>query len=269
MFRILKILTGLVFLLGLVACSGTSPVPQTNPPEATETDRVAVPLAAPAYDGPVFVRLTTEPGEMLGVFYPELAPNHVGSFVHLTNSGFYTGTTFHRIVPGFVIQGGDPNSKDMDPRNDGIGGPRISDVLNPEELRLLDQVNAMLEAKGYGQLDGDANLKAEFSKSAKHIRGTLSMARGAGLDTAGSQFFVCVDRTASLDGNYTIFGYVFKGMETADIIVGGEKNPAAGQDAPAIPIAILKAEIIEGVEGLRDDEKIAWDQVPAELRNVK
>ncbi len=224
-------------------------------------------LAAEA--NPVFVRLTTEPGEMLGVFYPELAPHHVDSFLHLSRSGFYTGTKFHRIVPGFVIQGGDPNSKDMDPRNDGTGGPRLSDVLNEEDAQLVNKVNEMLAANGYVGIDGEALLKAEFSKTAKHMRGSLSMARGRGVDSAGSQFFVCVANTSQLDGQYTIFGYVFKGIETADIIVGGEKNPAAGRDAPAVPIAILKAENIEGVDNLRDDEKAAWEQVPAELRNVK
>lgn len=219
--------------------------------------------------GPVFVRLTTDPGEMLGVFYPELAPHHVDSFIHLSRSGYYTGTKFHRIVPGFVIQGGDPLSKDMDPRNDGTGGPTLYDVLNEEDTLLLEKFNQMLDARGYVGLNGEAMLKAELSKTAKHVRGTLSMARGGHMDSAGSQFFVCVDNAPALDGQYTMFGYVFKGMETADVIVGGEKNPAAGRDAPSIPITILKAEIIEGVDGLRDDEKAAWEQVPANLRNVK
>ena len=225
---------------------------------------------ATAADGPIFFRLTTEPGEMLGVFYPELAPHHVDSFIHLSRTGFYTGTKFHRIMPGFIIQGGDPNSKDMDPRNDGLGSPTIADVLNPEEAKLVQQVNTMLADKGFTGLNGEANLRAEFSTTAKHLRGTLSMARGPGdIDSAGSQFFVCVANTPQLDRQYTIFGYVFKGMEAADIIVGGEKNPAAGRDAPAIPVAILEAEIIEGVDGLRPDEKEAWDALSPKLRNVK
>jgi len=226
-------------------------------------------VAAAGEPSPIFVRLTTEPGEMLGVFYPELAPHHVDSFVHLTRSGFYTGTKFHRIVPGFVIQGGDPKSKDMDPRNDGTGGPKLSDALSGDVALMLEEFNKMLDANGYVGVDGEALLKAEFSKTVKHVRGTLSMARGKGVDSAGSQFFVCVANSAALDGQYTIFGYVFKGMEAADVIVGGEKNPAAGRDAPAIPVVILNAEIIEGVDGLRDDEKAAWAQVPDNLKNVK
>ncbi len=225
-------------------------------------------LAAAASD-PVFLRMTTEAGEMLAVFYPELAPHHVDSFIHLSRTGFYEGTKFHRIVPGFVIQGGDPKSMDMDPRNDGSGGPTIADVLNEEEAQLVAQVNNMLAGKGYAGLQGEAVLKAEFSKTAKHIRGTLSMARGSEHDSAGSQFFVCVDNASALDGQYTIFGYVFKGMETADIIVSAKKFPAAGPDAPAKPVALTKTEIIEGSDGLRPDEKSVWDELPAKLRNVK
>jgi len=223
MFSTPRILTA-CFLLVLLTGSLASGV-STQPEAAVAGD--------PA---PVFVRITTEPGEMLGVFYPELAPHHVDSFIHLTRTGFYTGTKFHRIVPGFVIQGGDPLSKDMDPRNDGSGGPRLSDVLNEDDTRLLDQFNQMLADRGYVGVDGEAMLKAEVSKTAKHVRGTLSMARGKGFDTAGSQFFVCVDNSPALDGQYTVFGYVFKGMEVADVIVSGEKNPSAGRDAPAIPV---------------------------------
>jgi len=222
-----------------------------------------------ADSAPVFVRLTTEAGEMLGVFYPELAPHHVAGFIHLSQSGFYSGTRFHRIVPGFVIQGGDPKSKDMDPRNDGTGGPKLTDVLNEEDAQLLDQVNEMLAGKGYVGLDGDALLKAELSKTVKHYRGTLSMARGGDLDTAGSQFFVCVADAPALDGKYTIFGHVFKGMDVADIIVSGEKNPAAGRDAPAIPVSILKMEIIEGADNLTSDEKNLWEELPAQFRSAK
>lgn len=224
---------------------------------------------ARAEEAPVFVRLVTQQGEMLGVFYPELAPNHVASFIHLSRTGFYNGTKFHRIVPGFVIQGGDPLSKDMDPRNDGSGGPRMSDVLSEDEARLVDEVNAMLDAKGYLGIDGEASLKAEFSRTAKHKRGALSMARGRPVDSAGSQFFVCVEDTPQLDGQYTLFGFVFMGMEVADQIVNAEKGKGAGPDAPKKPVAIINSEIIEGVDGLRADEKTAWEALASEHKNVK
>ena len=161
--------------------------------------------AGAAAADPLFARLETVHGNILLVFYPELAPNHVNNFVNLSKNGFYDGTRFHRIVPGFVIQGGDPNSKDEDPRNDGMGGPTIADVLDAEGTEMLAEVNAKLETLGYKGLEGQANLKAEFS-SEKHVRGTLSMARSRDPDSAGSQFFVCVADTPQLDNQYTVFG---------------------------------------------------------------
>lgn len=219
---------------------------------------------------PTFARLETDEGNILVVFYPELAPHHVGNFVHLSRTGFYDGTKFHRIMPGFIIQGGDPNSKDMDPRNDGLGGPTLADILTEEDAQVVSQVNELLESKGYTPITGDALLKAEFSKTAHHLRGTFSMARSPrGIDTAGSQFFICVDKTAQLDGQYSIFGHVVSGMEVADIIVNAEKNPAAGRDYPAVPVALNKSVIIEGTGGLTPEEKAAWDAMPAGLKNVK
>ena len=221
-------------------------------------------LNAQAAD-PQFVRLQTEEGNILLVMYPELAPNHVGNFTHLARTGFYDGSRFHRIVPGFVIQGGDPNSKDNDPRNDGMGGPTLADILGPEEAALVEQLNAKLEAKGYAPIQGEARLKAEFSSTSHHLRGSLSMARSRDIDSAGSQFFVCVDKTAQLDGQYTIFGHVVMGMDVADTIVSAEQNPA-GRDAPAIPVAIIKAEVIDGTDGLTAEEKEAWKALPEGLK---
>jgi peptidyl-prolyl cis-trans isomerase B (cyclophilin B) len=225
--------------------------------------------AAARADEPQFVRLETGAGDILLVFYPELAPHHVGNFTHLARTGFYDGSKFHRIVPGFVIQGGDPNSKDADPRNDGMGGPTMTDVLTSAELVLVKEVNDLLASKGYAGLDGPANLKAEFSDTVKHARGTLSMARSRDVDSAGSQFFICVADTPQLDGQYTIFGHVVSGIEVADTIVNAEKNSAAGRDAPRDPVAILKAVVIDGTSGLTDAEKAAWDDLPVQLKSVE
>ncbi len=210
--------------------------------------------------------MDTDAGSILLVFYTELAPHHVDNFVHFSKTGFYEGTQFHRIIPGFMIQGGDPNSKDADPRNNGMGGPTLADVLTIEESKLIDEVNRMLEDKGYAGLTGSANLKAEFSQTVKHVTGTLSMARSQNVDSAGSQFFICVAETPQLDGKYTVFGQVVKGQEVADTIVNAEKNPAAGQDAPAIPVSITRITIIEGTGDLTADEKAAWDALPADLK---
>ena len=136
--------------------------------------------------------IETKFGEITLKFFPEAAPNHVNSFIELANDGFYDGTTFHRIVPGFVIQGGDPNTKSTDRSKHGMGGPGFT-------------------------------LKAEFS-SLPHKRGTLSMARAAHPDSAGSQFFICVADAPFLDGEYTVFGEVVEGMEVVDKIVSQPKD---------------------------------------------
>ena len=139
----------------------------------------------------------TNLGDITLRFFPEVAPNHVNNFIELAQKGFYNGTTFHRVVPRFVIQGGDPNSKNPDRSKHGMGGP------------------------GY-------QVKAEFNKK-PHRRGTLSMARSAHPDSAGSQFFICVADVPSLDGQYTVFGEVVKGMEVVDKIVS---QPRDGNDNP-------------------------------------
>ncbi len=139
----------------------------------------------------------TKFGEITLKFFPEVAPNHIKSFIELAQKGFYNGTTFHRVVPNFVIQGGDPNSKNPDRSKHGMGGP------------------------GY-------QLKAEFSNK-PHQRGTLSMARSAHPDSAGSQFFICVAAAPFLDGKYTVFGEVLKGMDVVDQIIS---QPRDGNDNP-------------------------------------
>jgi peptidyl-prolyl cis-trans isomerase B (cyclophilin B) len=136
--------------------------------------------------------IETKFGEINLKFFPEVAPNHVNSFIELARDGFYDGTTFHRIVPGFVIQGGDPNTKSDDRSRHGMGGPGFT-------------------------------LKAEFSKL-PHKRGSVSMARAANPDSAGSQFFICVADAPFLDGEYTIFGEVVEGMDVVDKIVSQPKD---------------------------------------------
>ncbi len=141
--------------------------------------------------------IETKLGSITLKFFPDVAPGHVKNFVDLAKKGFYDGTTFHRVIPGFMIQGGDPNSKNADKSRHGMGGP------------------------GY-------TIKAEFN-SRPHKRGTLSMARSSNPDSAGSQFFICVKDSAFLDRQYTVFGEVVSGMEVADKIV---TQPRDGNDNP-------------------------------------
>ena len=141
--------------------------------------------------------LETKFGNITLKFFPDVAPKHVNSFIELASEGFFDGTTFHRVVPGFVIQGGDPNSKSDDRSKHGTGGP------------------------GY-------TLKAEFSKL-PHTKGTLSMARAGDPNSAGSQFFICVADAPFLDGQYTVFGEVIDGMNVVDEIVA---QPRDSRDNP-------------------------------------
>ncbi|MDQ3439992.1 MAG: peptidylprolyl isomerase [Planctomycetota bacterium] len=147
--------------------------------------------------------IETDAGTMVAELYPKLAPQTVNSFVFLAREGFYEGVIFHRVIPGFMIQGGDPTGT-------GSGGP------------------------GY-------SVPAEFNDT-KHERGILSMARSQDVNSAGSQFFVMHDTYPSLDGKYTVFGKLTKGVETVDKIVTA---PTGANDRPTNPVKIKKITIDE------------------------
>jgi cyclophilin family peptidyl-prolyl cis-trans isomerase len=199
-----------------------------------------------------FVRLHTEVGDILLALDSEVAPHHVQNFLHLASTGFYDGTYFHRIIPGFMIQGGDPNTKDESPGNDGQGGPGWQDVLPPAELARLREVEAMVEKRGY-VLPDRAQLAAEFSAT-PHVRGTLSMARANDPDSGGSQFFICVARAPHLDNQYTAFGHVVSGMDVVDQIVSAPQRPGRGNQ-PVDPVHILSATVIEDTSQLTAAER--------------
>jgi peptidyl-prolyl cis-trans isomerase B (cyclophilin B) len=152
---------------------------------------------AEAAKGPKAI-IKTKFGDMDIVLFSDKAPKHVENFIALAKSGFYNGTIFHRVIPMFMIQGGDPNTKDLSkPETYGQGGP-------------------------------SQRIKAEFN-DIPHRRGILSMARTNDPDSAGSQFFIVVKDSNFLDGQYTVFGEVVKGMEVADQIV---RLPRNSQDLP-------------------------------------
>ena len=143
-------------------------------------------------------KIETNFGNIEFKLLPELAPEHVRNFIKLTQSGFYDGTLFHRVIPGFMIQGGDPNTKDPNLKSSwGMGGP------------------------GY-------TINAEFN-SRSHLRGIISMARSTDPNSAGSQFFIVTSDSTFLDREYTVFGEVTSGMDIADKIVN---LPRDGNDCP-------------------------------------
>ena len=150
-----------------------------------------------------------ENGNTLEVeLYPKIAPNTVANFISLANSGFYNGVIFHRVIPGFMIQGGDPEGI-------GIGGPGYS-------------IRGEFAANG-------------FENKLNHIRGVISMARSQNPDSAGSQFFIMVDDAPHLDGQYAAFGQVIGSMDEADRIVSVRRDM---RDKPLEP-QIMKSVTVE------------------------
>ncbi|OLD32739.1 MAG: peptidylprolyl isomerase [Thaumarchaeota archaeon 13_1_40CM_2_39_13_2] len=152
--------------------------------------------------------IETNFGNIILELMPETAPETVRNFVKLAKSSFYDGVLFHRVIPGFMIQGGDPNTKKPDKSKWGTGGP------------------------GH-------NIKAEFS-SRSHLRGIVSMARATDPNSAGSQFFIVTTDSTFLDRQYTVFGRVLEGMTVADKIVNlpRDKNDCPLQEAKILRVSI-------------------------------
>jgi peptidyl-prolyl cis-trans isomerase B (cyclophilin B) len=166
--------------------------------------------------------LKTSDGEMVVEFWPEVAPKTVENFKKLAREGFYDGTAFHRIIKGFMIQGGDPNTKDLSNESMyGTGGP------------------------GY-------KVPAEFNER-PHVRGVLSMARSADPNSAGSQFFICLGTASSLDRQYTAFGHLIKGLDVLDKIGDTPVTRGNGgeQSKPTTRVALESVKIVpaDSIEG--------------------
>jgi len=154
------------------------------------------------------VTIETNYGKMMFKLLPDLAPETVRNFEKLAKSGFYNGTLFHRVIPGFMIQGGDPNTKNSDKSSWGTGGP------------------------GY-------SVKAEFN-SKSHLRGVVSMARSTDPNSAGSQFFIVTTDSTFLNGQYTAFGEVTEGMDVADKLVNLQRD---NNDCPLEEAKMLQVSI--------------------------
>jgi len=190
--------------------SATTVATETTATEAEPMTSAAPPAAEEkkpmsAYENKV-AELPTTSGQIDIKFYPDVAPSHVQNFIDLSEKGFYNGTKFHRVIPGFMIQGGDPNTIKGDPRTWGTGG------------------------------NGQNYVKAEFS-SIPHKRGIVSMARATDPNSASSQFFIVVADSDFLNKNYSVFGQVTKGMDVADKIVNAQTGPG---DRPLEPTTITK-----------------------------
>lgn len=219
--RLLGVLAAFAILLA--ACGGGSPQSQKGQAGNGTSGNGAAANQAPAGGGeeapadktdkyasetnPV-VTIETDGGKLITIeLYPELAPNTVNNFISLVNKGFYNGTVFHRVIPGFMIQGGDPDGT-------GMGGP------------------------GYG-IAGEFSGNG-FPNDLKHERGVISMARAQDPNSAGSQFFIMTGDAPSLDGSYAAFGKVTSGMDAVDEIVN---LPTDANDRPETPPVMKKVTV--------------------------
>ena len=209
---LLAVLLGAVLVLAGCGASG-APAEKDGAADAAATSEV--PADDPYATGVHHARIEVEGyGDIEVTLNANVAPITVSNFCHLAEEGFYDGLTFHRVVPGFVVQGGDP-------AGDGTGG-------------------------------SDATIKGEFSSngvenSIPHVRGTISMARSSDPDSASSQFFICVDTASSLDGEYAAFGNVTSGMEVVDAICAEVPvaNEQSGLVAPEDQPVITTIEVLD------------------------
>lgn len=232
MKKVFILLLGALLLLTGIACSNNDTAPPTTTTSSSSSESAETPSADSSQSSETDPNVTQQPqneriptqtpavkntesketaktnkkpvvtiemadgGKIKVELYPEIAPNTVNNFISLAKKGFYNGLIFHRVIPGFMIQGGDPQGT-------GIGNPGYS-------------------IKGEFTANG-------FSNNLKHERGVISMARSSLPDSAGSQFFIMVKETPHLDGNYAAFGKVIEGMDIADKIVN---TPRAEKDKP-------------------------------------
>ena len=199
-------IVGPLLIAGLAVGTAWAATPAKKPASAKST-------AAKAADTEEVGVIETSMGTIVIRFYDKDAPQTVANFKKLTNSKFYDGTTFHRVIPQFVIQGGDPNSKDSDRSNDGLGGPGYT---VPAEIKQLNKRGAVATAR----LPDQVNTKRESS---------------------GSQFYICLSDLGSLDkGGYTVFGTVIEGMDVVDKISQVERD---SRDNPVTPVVMKKVTI--------------------------
>ncbi len=189
-------MAGAVLMLGVAACSDGPTTGEPPPPPEPTAETAPEPESS---QGHPYAIVNTKEGPIEIRLRPDLAPKTVQNFIDLAGVGFYYNTLFHRVIPGTIIQGGDPNSKDNNPYNDGQG-------------------------------NSGTFLAAEFSKE-PFQRGTVAMARSSDPNSASCQFFICLKRMPQWDGEYTIFGEVTKGIELVDEMSRAprSKNPRLGE----------------------------------------
>lgn len=228
---LLSLLAGVV-LVGCAKEVEPEAEPDSEPTAQKEETPEKMPLKTEVEDGDDVAVLNTERGQIVVMFFPERAPNHVENFKSLVSSGFYDGTRFHRCISGFMIQGGDPQSKDLSLASVwGTGG----NVVDGVEQQIDIEVSEI-----------------------RHLRGVLSMARGPSRDSASSQFFLMHKNYPDLDGDYSAFGRIISGIEVVDDIVKTGDPAANGavvpQEAVVLESATMETWPVDGVVLDKDKE---------------
>lgn len=187
MYFMLSLLAIMVVLTGC----GTAKDSEKTESNTTKETQETVDYASKVKENPIVTITMSNDEKIVIELEPTVAPNTVANFIALAKDGFYDGLIFHRVIPDFMIQGGDP-------KGNGTGGPDYS-------------------------IDGEFSSNG-FENNMKHERGVISMARSDDPNSAGSQFFIMVKEASHLDGEYAAFGKVIEGMETVDAIVGAERD---------------------------------------------
>jgi peptidyl-prolyl cis-trans isomerase B (cyclophilin B) len=207
---------------GAIALGAALAIPAAAQTKKSASRRKETKVTKPRDYAHTLAILKTSQGDITVKFFYDKAPNHVKNFIDLSAKGFYNGTLFHRVIPGFMVQGGDPLTKD--PANAAVYG-----------------TGGNKDAQG-----NPVNLKAEFN-DVSHRRGILSMARASDPNSASSQFFLVVKDSPFLDRQYTAFGEIVNGLDVADKIVAeSNTDPASGgRGVPRNYQKLLKVELIE------------------------
>lgn len=154
--------------------------------------------------------IKTSKGTIKFEFYADDAPNTVASFVELADAGFYDGIKWHRVLPTFVVQGGDPQTRDL-------SSEQVAEMTARQAKGIVQPGEPYIGSGGPGWMQ-----KAEIN-SHQHLKGTVAMARSQAMDSAGSQFYICLEPQPSLDGKYTVFGQVIEGMDVVGAIAVGDE----------------------------------------------
>ena len=208
-FRLMMLISVLVVILTTIGCGAQTKKDTNTPSPNKDNTQTQSNASTPTVKNNPIVTITMASGDQIKMeLYPDVAPNTVKSCISLVKKGFYNGLIFHRVIPGFMIQGGDPNGN-------GTGGPGYS-------------------IKGEFTNNG-------FANNLKHERGVLSMGRTPDPNSAGSQFFIMVGTKPSLDGDYAAFGKVISGMDAVDKIV----NSPRGKNDKPLQTQVMKSVTVD------------------------